>query len=174
MKSKPDNRLAGLWREKEESGTVSYYHVGRADEKLPEGAMQVVGLEHQEGRVRGPLLWLIFPTTLGDKTYLNLTAGSEYELEQLQKHGWSTVEGYCLFRYKVEGKKLLLWGMDDDAKERAIKSGKLKGVIKKGTWNTSETFRFTDTTENFARFVAEAGESLFSKEPMTLEKIDEK
>lgn len=30
---------------------------------------------------------------------------------------------------------------------------------------------FTDTTENLARFIAEAGDSLFAKEPLRLERV---
>ena len=62
--------------------------------------------------------------------------------------------------------------MDTNVKERAIKSGKIKGLVEenKNTWITA--VRFTDTPENLARFVAAAGDSLFVKEPLRLEKVE--
>jgi len=56
--------------------------------------------------------------------------------------------------------------MDGDARKRAIDGGKVKGVVQE---NKS---KFTDNTENLARFVAEAGDGLFSKEPIKLERVE--
>jgi hypothetical protein len=72
--------------------------------------------------------------------------------------------------YKVDGNKGLIWPLDSDAMKRAIQAGKIKGTIERD--NGSEKIKFTDTTENLARFVAQAGDSLFVKEPTSFEKID--
>jgi hypothetical protein len=51
--------------------------------------------------------------------------------------------------------------MDAEAKKQAIKAGKVKGVIEP-VKDGSDRIRFTDTSENVARFVAGAGDGLFS------------
>ena len=74
--SKADERLAGVWRDRSGDGDV-YYHVGHAGEKFPSGMMRVVGIKHNKGNVEPPFECLIFPTVLGDKTYLNVVLGKE-------------------------------------------------------------------------------------------------
>ena len=116
-----------------------------------------------------PTQALAFPTTIGGKTYLNVTA----QLIEEGK-GWKSKE-YFLFRYQMDGERLLLWRMDTDAKKTAIENGKIKGISdhekSKKAW--LRTLRFTDTTENLARFVADAGDSLWdTKEPLRLERVD--
>jgi hypothetical protein len=69
----------------------------------------------------------------------------------------------------VEGDTLVVWMMGRDAKEQAITAGKVKGLIAQGIDPTAS--RFTDTTENLARFVAAAGDSLFTHEALRLEKV---
>jgi hypothetical protein len=69
-------------------------------------------------------------------------------------------------RYQVDGDKLSIWFMDANARKQAINDGKIKGVVEQ---NKS---KFTDTTENLARFVAEAGDGLFSKKPLRLERVE--
>ena len=59
--------------------------------------------------------------------------------------------------------------MTEDTKKQAITSGKIKGYARReGKVGPS---CFTDTTENVARFVAAAGDSLFEKEPKRLERV---
>ena len=65
--------------------------------------------------------------------------------------------------------------MDSEAKKQAIGAKKIKGVIEKEKEKGMYviTIRFTDTTENVARFVAAAGDSLWdTKDPMRLERVD--
>ena len=115
----------------------------------------------------------LLSTTLAGKTYLNVIDGGEQRVKLLEEKGWKpeVVGSYFIFRYQVDGDKLLVWMMDDDAKERAIKAGKIKGVV--GTWHSPNTTKFTDTTEKLARLVTQAGDGLFSKEPMLrFERID--
>ena len=70
---------------------------------------------------------------------------------------------------RLEADSLLLWNMDADANQRAIEGGKVKGVIKKESFKNLNTI--TDTTENVARFVADAGDSLFSSKVIRLERV---
>ena len=62
------------------------------------------------------------------------------------------------------------WGMDGDAKRQAIEGGKIKGVIEEREHHGSR-IAFTDTTEDVARFVAGAGDGLFSKDVLRLERV---
>jgi hypothetical protein len=91
QKSKPDERLTGLWWFRGDNGEMNYYHIGHTGATIP-------------------------------------------------------------------------W-MDSDAKKRAVEAGKIKGVIEK------DQGHFTDTSENLAKFVAEAGDTLFSKDVLRLERV---
>jgi hypothetical protein len=164
--SKPDPRLAGVWRLQGKGGQVSYYHIGFADDKLPAGVMRVVAVTHKDGKLEPPSYLLMFPTTLGGKTYLNLTSGKEGEVKRIEDKGWKAADSYLIFKYRVEGNKLLVWVMDGNAKKRAIEAGKIKGVIKE-----HQPARFTDTTKNLARFVAAEDKALYPNEPIRLERI---
>ena len=84
--------------------------------------------------------------------------------------GWKpdVVDRYAFFKYQVDGDKLVVWLIDEDAKERAIKGGKIKGVVE-----PNKPPKFTDTTENVARFVAEAGDSLLNlKDLVRFERVE--
>jgi len=167
--AKPDARLAGVWRFRGEDGQVSYHHIGQASEKLPAATLRVVSITHKEGRVEPPSEALMFPTSLGGNTYLNVIRGKEEQAKALEEKGWKAVDSYFICKYQVDGDKLLIWFMDRDAKKRAIETGRIKGVIEKRKFAT--TVKFTDTTENLARFVAQESDSLFSKEPIRLERV---
>ena len=175
-KSKPDPRLAGVWRTKDPSGEVSYFHVGRAGDKLPDSVMQLVAVTHEkDGQLKGPGVMLMFPTVLGNTAFLNVgmdgSTRQQSAVDRLEREGWKpgVLEVYGVCKYRIEGDVLLLWVMTEDTKKKAITSGKIKGdVAEKGKVGPS---CFTDTTENVARFVAAAGDSLFEKEPKRLERV---
>ena len=77
--SKADERLAGVWRDRSD-GEIEYFHVGHAGEKFPSSMMRVVGIKHSKRNVEPPGEYLIFPTVLGDKTYLNVILGMDEKL----------------------------------------------------------------------------------------------
>jgi hypothetical protein len=164
--SKPDERLSGVWQWTGKDGQVTYYHVGCASEKLPKGTMRVAHVQHEKGRIESPGEFLMFPTILGEKTYLNVAAVKGQQVKLVEEKGWKAVDSYMILKYQVDGDQLSVWAMDADAKKRAIDGGKVEGVIEK-----NKPIKFTDTTENVARFVAEAGDSLFSKKPERLERV---
>jgi len=167
--AKADNRLVGVWRWRGENGEVTYYHVGHAGEKFADSMMRIVSIKHDQGKVEPPEEYLAFPTVLGGKTYLNVVVDQK-QVKKLDETGWKTdvVDRYALFKYQVDGGKLVVWLIDEDAKERAIKSGKVKGVVE-----PNKPPKFTDTTENVARFVAEAGDSLLNlKDPVRFERVE--
>jgi hypothetical protein len=171
QKSKADGRLVGVWQERSDDGEVRYYHIGHAGKGFPNSVMRVVEITHNKGKVEPPEEYLAFPTVLGDKTYLNMVL-DEKQVKRLGEKGWKAevVDSYTFLKYQADGDKLVVWAMDEEAKERAIKGGKVKGVIvDRGNFKTT---KFTDTTENVARFVAEAGDSLLSKEPFRFERVE--
>lgn len=163
--SKPDEGLVGLWR----GDDKVYYHVGHAGKMFPKGWLRVVAVPQNETDVDPPSEYLVFPTRLGDKTYLNMVNDEEL-VKRLDEDGWTTdaVDCYTLWKYKLDGGKLVMWIMDEEPKEHAIKSGKIKGAIEE-----NKLARFTDTTENVARFVTEAGDGLWNtKEPGRFERVE--
>ena len=65
---------------------------------------------------------------------------------------------------------LTLQLIDQEAKKRAVEAGKIKGMTEKDK-DGNPRVHFTDTTENLAKFVAEAGDGLFSKDVLRLERV---
>ena len=70
----------------------------------------------------------------------------------------------------VTGNALTVQWMDGEAKKRAVEAGKIKGKIEKDQDGNARAM-FTDTTENLAKFVAEAGDDLFSKDVLKLQRV---
>ena len=168
--SKADERLVGMWLERADDGDVSY-HVGHAGEKFPACVMRIVEVKHSKGKVEAPNEYLAFSTVIRDKTYLNLVLDGDRKLvKNLDEKGWKEVEVNCytFLKYQIDGDKLVVWIMDEDAKQKAISSGKVKGAKE-----PDQPAGFTDSTENVARFVAAAGDSLWNtKEPGRFERVN--
>ncbi len=149
---------------------ATYLHIGAAGDDLSGGVMRVVIVTHdKDGTIGRASELLMFSTTIGSNTYLNLTGVDDKQLKVLKEKGWKVIEGYVLFKYKAESDTIHVWKMDSDAKERAIKDGKVKGELKDGFLMDMNTI--TDTTENLARLVATAGDSLFASGEMHLDRI---
>ena len=86
--SKADERLAGVWLNRGGDGDV-YYHVGHAGDKFPASMMRVVGIKHSKGNVEPAGEFQIFPSIIGDKTYLNVVIGRDDKLvKSLDEKGW--------------------------------------------------------------------------------------
>ena len=172
QKSKPDDRLSGVWRFRGDNGEMNYYHIGHAGEKLPASVMRVFFVQHMpDGKMQSGEL-LVFPTSLGDKTYLNAAEAKPSQLALLEEKGWTdeTINKYLILRYQITGDVLTLQLIDQEAKKRAVEAGTIKGVIEKDRDGNTRV-HFTDTTENLAKFVAEAGDDLFSKDVLRLERV---
>jgi hypothetical protein len=103
----------------------------------------------------------------GDFGTMTVPVCKDEEIKLLEEKGWTpeTVSFYDLFRYQVTGDTLTIQGIDGGAKKRAIQAGKIKGE------SFDPEFVFTDTTENLAKFVTEAGDELFSKDVRKLERV---
>ena len=171
-KSKPDERLTGAWRFRGDNGEMNYYHIGHAGAKLPASVMRVFFVQHRtDGTMQSGEL-LVFPTSLGDKTYLNAAEAKPSEFALLEEKGWTdeAINKYLILQYQIAGDVLTLQLVDQEAKKRAGDAEKIKGVIEKDR-DGNPRVHFTDTTENLAKFVAEAGDTLFSKDVLRLERV---
>ena len=160
--AKPDERLVGMWR----SGDV-YYHIGHAGEKFPKGVMRVVEVTHTETGVEPPDEYLAYSTVLGSESYLNVVIDPK-QVKLLDEKGWKSeaVQSYTFLKYQVDGDKMVALVIDEKAKEQAVRSGKIMGMTK------SNVATFTDTTENIARFITDAGDNLWeTKEPGQFERV---
>lgn len=172
-KSKPDERLAGNWQVRNDDGSVNDYRFAPAGGKLPASVMRVTGSSRKpDGTTEKVEPLLLFPTTIGEKLYLNVCDGKEPQVKLLEEKGWTagTVGDYSIFRYRVTAETLTVQWMDGDAKRRAVEAGKIKGQIEKDQDGTARA-HFTDTAENLAKFVAGAGDGLFSKDVLKLERV---
>jgi hypothetical protein len=163
--SKADERLVGVWQQN--NGDV-FYHIGHTDKTFPKGMMRVVMVTHHEAGVDPPDEYLAYSTVLGNKAYLNVVIDEE-QVKVLNAKGWKTdvVKSYTFMKYQLDGDTLTVWTIDETAKQKAIESGKIKGVIE-----DYKPAMFTDTAENIARYIADAGDSLWiTKEPGRLERV---
>lgn len=168
QKAKPDKQLLGLWRHVGQDGQVSFYHIGQAGDEQPEGVFRVVGVTHREGQLAPPAEMLLFTAQVGGKSYLNVAELKPGVAEKIKEKGWEAVEGYFIWRYQIEGDRLTVWAMDNEAKRRVVEAGKLKGEVSTGRFRF---VKFTDAPENLARFLSEAGDSLFTNDPVRLERV---
>lgn len=152
--SKADQRLVGVWRLPDEGD----YHVSPAGKGFPDSMMRATCVQHEKGKPKSSYEFFVFPSEIAGKTYLNIVDAKVWKPD--------AVDIYLLVKYQVEGDKLLVWPIDADVQRQAIKSGKIKGVA---NWDAPP--KFTDTTENVARFVAQAGDALFLKDTIQLERL---
>ena len=167
--AKIDPKLAGLWRAEMEDGRVEYYHAAPADNKLPAGVLRLVSVSYNKtGSLSRPGELLAFSSSVNGNKYLNVALIDGKDLDQFANAGWKPelVKGYIVAKYQVQGDTLTLWGMDRDAKRRAIKAGKIKGTV-----DENNVF-FTDTPEHLAAMLAGPENAhLFDKEPIRYERV---
>lgn len=162
--AKIDPAIVGIWQIKSDSGELQYYHIARADGKLPAGILRIVLVSHgKNGSVSRPGEMLAFCTTIRENHYLNVALIDDKDIEQFDKPGWkpSLIKGYILVKYQVGGDSVTFWNMDQEAKRRAIDDGKVKGTV------TKNAVYFTDTTENVVKLLTGAKAGVyFTKKPV--------
>jgi hypothetical protein len=167
--SKADERLVGVWRNRSDDGEA-YYHIGHAGEKFPANMLRIIEIKHSKGTVEPPEEYLVFPSAIGDKTYLNAVLDGDKKLvKRLDEKGWKAVEvdNYTFLKYQCDGDKLVVYLIDESAKQEAIKGGKIKGTV------DNNSAKFTDTTKNVARFASEAGDGLWNtQDPCRFERVE--
>jgi hypothetical protein len=159
-----DPGLLGVWRAREKEGNITYYHVGKAGDKFPAGMLRVRIIKHEKNgeleRPNGDDI-LAFTTVLGKNRYVNVTGLDAEKIKTLGDAKWepSMADNYFIYKYDITGGKLTMACMDPKQKQAAIEAGKIKGTKENNP-------RFTDTTENLARFIAspDAEKLFFTKE----------
>lgn len=151
--AKPAKELLGLWRERQEDGSTRYYHVGLADDMnmFPGRLMQMAIVDHhKDGTIEAdPNAFFLFPTTLGDRHFLNITVLEPDQLKEVKKSGWKPemFKGYWIYEYKLDGDKVKLLMMDPEQKKSLIESKKLKGIIK------TDQISFQVSTEDLVKLI---------------------
>ena len=172
QKSKADPQLVGVWRYRDDSGETTYYHIGSVGDKLPTSVLHVTGITHMPGGKLTQCEFLVFPTTIGEGTYLNCFEGKEGQIKQLEEKGWNsgTVNEYTFMKYRIDGEIMTLKWVDGDAKTRFVKAGKIKGASEKDADGNSYIV-FNDTTENLVKLLSESSGELFSKDELRLERM---
>jgi hypothetical protein len=103
---------------------------------------------------------------------LNVSEAEPSQLKSLEEKGWTdeTFNKYLILRYQITGDVLTIQLIDQEAKKRAVEAGKIKGVMEKDKDGNTRV-HFTDRTENLAKFAAAAGDDLFSKDVLRLERL---
>ncbi|MGD0654232.1 MAG: hypothetical protein ABSA16_07815 [Thermoguttaceae bacterium] len=162
-----DPGLLGVWRARDKDGEVTYYHVGKAGDKFPAGMLRVKIIKHDKnGELERPDNddILAFTAILGKNRYVNVTSLDADKIKTMGDAKWEPkmAEGYFIYKYEITGDKLAIACIDPEQKEAAVKAGKIKGT------GEGDNRRFTDTTENLARFLAsgDAEKLFFTKEHM--------
>lgn len=173
-KSKPDERLIGTWREVREEGGA-FYHVGRLGGKAPESMMRLIIVTRpgEAGEIQPPSQALVFPTNISGNNYLNIAGLSHEGVESARVQGWKDrkIRSFLIMKYELQpdGDRLLVWGMQGSAKIAMIEAERIKGQLKQQDHSTLG--RFTDSSENVAKLVADQSERLYDGKPLVLERV---
>jgi hypothetical protein len=120
---------------------------------------------HGEGFVGQPAQDTFFVTSLDDGKYMNIF--DESALHASNAHTWDpkSIKSYRLIKYRVSDEKLEIWPGTSNRTIEAVKSGKIRGVVKKDEFNREEA-KLTDTTANLCRYInSGGGKILFSDGP---------
>jgi hypothetical protein len=150
-KAAPAKELSGVWRERQDEGS-RYYHVGLAGEKFPPGMLRMIMVDHRkDGALEAnPDTFFLFATALGERHFVNVSALEPEQLREVEKTGWKpdTFKGYWIYEYQIQGNKIRLTRMNDEAKRALIESKKLKGAV------NSDGASFKESTEKLAKIIA--------------------
>lgn len=143
-----DPRLEGVWAMTKD-GETAYVHIHRRNEKghslvSTSGGewTDITLVSHEKTSGIEVAHFTMFPTRLGRSAFMNLRGIEDGKVSKT----------YTLARYEVTWLgKLKIWLMSESLAADAVRSGKLRGKVKRGT-----DVEITDTTERLAAFVASA------------------
>jgi hypothetical protein len=125
-KAQPDKNLPGVW-EGDTTLTITLPEV----KGNPKGLMRVVSRQGERGEPS--TLWF-FTTTIGKHTYANIVLADGFEGVLFEKEGafadWQKREtkSYFIFRYKLDGDKLVVDGGNREVVEKLMKTEKFEQV----------------------------------------------
>ena len=159
--------LYGLWKSTSPSGDISYVHVGAGVElsvdpakSLPEsGLMQFLLIAHNGAsaapqphsiRLTKPFGFRFFVTEIDGANYATCVPDPELGKPR------TLPTGYFFMKYKVDGDRLEVWDMNNDATAAAIEAGKLGGTVQREAGRLKRV-AITDKPEKIARFLASGG-----------------
>lgn len=129
-KSQVDEQLFGLWKHQAADHT-SYFHVGGPPDGQPAGLMQVLEVVHAEGRIQNDPRWYAMTATqIGETKFLSAAVYTKGPLHKGDLPAdWPPegLEGWFFWRYRVEGGRLTLAGLDEKWREKMVQSGKIAG-----------------------------------------------
>jgi hypothetical protein len=152
-----DQRLEGVWRITSKDGEGAFIHIGRMKDNLT----KVITVENNTNGYLKSAEYVMFPTFIDNMQYMNIF------FDDVSKGIPKEIKGYYFARYDlVDNKTLLFYSIRPKMVADAIKSGRLKGVIKnnatepddrnKGTDSSSPCLTITDTSKNIAKFIRES------------------
>lgn len=154
LQAQLDETLLGTWLLRDES-TVSYYHVGKAnDKKVPAGWFRVIGAEFDRNQELGVTDALGFATVIDDYRYLNLIVGDAetFDPTKMAEARW------LIFQYEIKGDRGTLRFVGSGFVEQQIRDGKIKGQIEA---KQGETI-LTGSTAKIAAWVAANRQQIFT------------
>jgi hypothetical protein len=165
--AKVDEGLLGTWRHTT-PGVETYYHIGLAGDKYPPGMLRIVAVVRDGKKLEAPIEYVAYTTKLNGKTYLNVVLDPA-QIRVFDQSGWKAdkIDGYFFVKYQLDGDKATIWSINTKAKEEAINGGKIHGLVK----TENDDIRFTDTSNNVAKFIAASGDRLWNAEPTHMERI---
>ena len=131
-KAEPDARLLGIWK-------IQAAGIGRggvfcridAGKHLPKGVYRGLWVQETPDKMGSRLVeCVLFPTTINGNTYLNVGLFGKGEAEKLEESEFkpAMIQTYMLVQYQFEGDRLLIRGMNDMAKRRAIEAGQSRAT----------------------------------------------
>ena len=168
-----DSRLEGIYsqrREKKDDELGGWHFHYRGAKAGPNGQprttpwLEVLGVEHvKDGGLKGEA-YRALTTHIGAHDYLSF-----FELGAGAGKGKAAL--YSFARYEVNwAGDLRVWTANSEAFAEAIKSGKLRGTVKRH--KMGDDVVLTDSTENLAAFVkASDSARLFGGEPMIFHRL---
>jgi hypothetical protein len=167
--AKVDEGLIGTWRETNPHGET-LYHIGLAGDKYPSGMLRIVQITRNDKTLEPPIEYVAYSSTVDGKKYLNVVLDPP-KLKEFNQTGWKAdaIDGYIFVKYELSGDKATVWSTKQKSKNDAITAGKIKGTAEK----QNNDVRFTDTSENVAKFIAAAGDDLW-EEPGHMERVNAK
>jgi hypothetical protein len=141
----PDQAILGTWYLHEEGETV-FLHMGM-DQKTK--GLHVIMVESQKDAEVKTSELTGHTSRLGNTTYMNLRWDRQAEPEV----------GYLFVKYQVVEKRIGLGLIRSDAVEKAIREGKIRGIIDQNP----SSIRLIDSTEQLQEFVQKHDAALFEE-----------
>jgi hypothetical protein len=165
-KAKADERLVGKWQIADGKGHVLHMVISKVNRKdVPAGILEAKFYD-ETGGPQEPKLCL-FTTSIDKAQYANIFDGEVLDREKHPRWDPANVKSYMLCKYQVEKDKLTIRFLDDEACEKAIDKGKIKGTIKERKFTSGKDIVFIDSRENLIQLIAKEGEKIWS--PKTTE-----